>query len=98
MYSNYNPAVLRAIKHVIDVSHQAGKWTGMCGAFAADTEATKLLLGLGLDEFSGSSAKIAEIKDTILKSSQAEEKIFAEKAIDMELVSEVEEIVKEHNK
>ena len=98
MYSNYNPAVLRAIKHVIDVSHEAGKWTGMCGAFAGDTEATKLLLGLGLDEFSGSSAKIAEIKDTILKSSQKEEAEFAKKAVDCELASEVEKFVEEHNK
>ena len=97
MYSNYNPAVLRAIKHVIEVSHEAGKWTGMCGAFAGDTEATKLLLGLGLDEFSGSSAKIAEIKDTILKSSLEEEKLFAEKVVDSELVEEVESLVKEHN-
>ena len=98
MYSNYNPAVLRAIKHVIDVSHKAGKWTGMCGAFAGDTEATKLLLGLGLDEFSGSSAKIAEIKDTILKSNLEEEKAFADKAVDLELADEVEALVKDNNK
>ena len=96
-YSNFNPAVLRAIKHVIDVSHKAGKWTGMCGAFASDTKATKLLLGLGLDEFSGSSAKIAEIKDTILTSSQEEEAKFAEKVLDCELTEEVENLVKEHN-
>lgn len=96
LYSNYNPAVLRAIKHVIDVSHKANKWTGMCGAFASDTQATKLLLGLGLDEFSGSSAKIAEIKDTILNSSQEEESKFASKALDCELTEEVEELVKEH--
>lgn len=96
-YSNFNPAVLRAIKHVIDVSHKAGKWTGMCGAFASDTQATKLLLGLGLDEFSGSSAKIAEIKDTIITSSQEEEAKFAEKALDCELTEEVENLVKEHN-
>ncbi len=97
MYSNYNPAVLRAIKHVIDVSHEAGKWTGMCGAFAADTEATKLLLGLGLDEFSGSSSKIAEIKDTILKSSLEEDNKFAEKVLDLELTEEVEALVRENN-
>lgn len=96
LYSNYNPAVLRAIKHVIDVSHEAGKWTGMCGAFASDTDAVKLLLGLGLDEFSGSSAKIAEIKDTIINSSQKEEEIFAEKILDCELTEEVEKLVKEH--
>ncbi len=96
-YSNFNPAVLRAIKHVIDVSHKAGKWTGMCGAFASDTQATKLLLGLGLDEFSGSSAKIAEIKDTIITSSQEEEAKFAEEVLDCELTEEVENLVKEHN-
>ena len=96
LYSNYNPAVLRAIKYVIDISHEAGKWTGMCGAFASDTEATKLLLGLGLDEFSGSSAKIAEIKDTIINSDQNKESEFAAKAIDCELTEEVESLVKEH--
>lgn len=96
LYSNYNPAVLRAIKHVIDVSHQAGKWTGMCGAFASDTEATKLLLGLGLDEFSGSSAKIAEIKDTIINSNQEKEAEFALTVLDCELTEEVENLVKEH--
>ncbi|WP_130820014.1 phosphoenolpyruvate--protein phosphotransferase [Anaerococcus vaginimassiliensis] len=96
LYSNYNPAVLRAIKHIIDISHEAGKWTGMCGAFASDTEATKLLLGLGLDEFSGSSAKIAEIKDTIINSDQNKESEFAAKAIDCESTEEVESLVKEH--
>ena len=96
LYSNYNPAVLRAIKHVIDVSHKAGKWTGMCGAFASDTEATKLLLGLGLDEFSGSSAKIAEIKDTIINSNQEKEAEFALTVLDCELTEEVENLVKEH--
>ena len=89
-------AVLRAIKHVIDISHEAGKWTGMCGAFASDTEASKLLLGLGLDEFSGSSAKIAEIKDTIINSEQSKEAEFAEKALDCELTEEVESLIKEH--
>lgn len=97
LYSNYNPAVLRAIKHVIDQSHEAGKWTGMCGQFASDTQATKLLLGLGLDEFSASPSKIAEVKDTIIKSHQKEEEEFAISLLDLETPEEVEEKVKEHN-
>lgn len=97
LYSNYNPAVLRAIKHVIDISHEAGKWTGMCGAFASDTEATKLLLGLGLDEFSGSSAKIAEIKDIVMRSSSEVEAEFANKALDLEETDEVEKYVSDYN-
>lgn len=97
LYSNYNPAVLRAIKHVIDASHSANKWTGMCGQFASDPEATKLLLGLGLDEFSASSSKIAEVKDTIIKSNLKEEEEFANGLLDLETPEEVEEKVKEHN-
>ena len=96
LYSNYNPAVLRAIKHVIDESHKAGKWTGMCGQFASDTKATKLLLGLGLDEFSASSAKIAEVKDTILKSSIKEEEEFSKSLLDLETTEEIEERIKNH--
>lgn len=97
LYSNYNPAVLRAIKHVIDESHKANKWTGMCGQFASDTEATKLLLGLGLDEFSAASSKIAEIKDTIINSEFSEEEKFAISLLDLETPEEIEEKVKDHN-
>lgn len=98
LYNPYNPAVLRAIKHIIEESHKAGKWTGMCGQFAGDTQATKLLLGLGLDEYSAPSNKIAEIKDTLIKSSQKEEEKFANKVLDMEIANEAEEFVKEYNK
>lgn len=97
LYSNYNPAVLRAIKHVIDESHKANKWTGMCGQFASDTEASKLLLGLGLDEFSAASSKIAEIKDTIINSEFSEEEKFAISLLDLETPEEIEEKVKDHN-
>lgn len=91
LYSNYNPAVLRAIKHVIDTSHKAGKWTGMCGQFASDTFATELLLGLGLDEFSSASAKVAEIKDIIINSSFKECEDFSNRLLDLEGPEEVEE-------
>jgi phosphoenolpyruvate-protein phosphotransferase len=97
LYNNFNPAVLRAIKHVIDQSHKAGKWTGMCGQFASDTEATKLLLGLGLDEFSASSSKVAEVKDTILKSNLKEEEEFSNTLLELETVEEIEEKIKNHN-
>ena len=96
LYSNFNPAVLRAIKHVIDVSHEAGKWTGMCGQFASDTFATELLLGLGLDEFSSASAKVAEIKDIILNSSQKECEEFAVKLLDIESPEQVEEEISKY--
>ncbi|MDO4594860.1 MAG: phosphoenolpyruvate--protein phosphotransferase [Tissierellia bacterium] len=93
LYSNYNPAVLRAIKKVIDTSHKAGKWTGMCGQFASDTNATKLLLGLGLDEFSGSASKLSKVKDTILNSSFKQAQEYASELLDLDTANEVEQKV-----
>lgn len=97
IYNNFNPAVIRSIKHVIDESHKAGKWTGMCGQFASDTKATKLLLGLGLDEFSGSASKLPKVKDIILNSNFREEEKFALTILDLEDVKDVEESIEKHN-
>ena len=97
IYNNFNPAVIRSIKHVIDESHKAGKWTGMCGQFASDTKATKLLLGLGLDEFSGSASKLPKVKDIILNSNFKEEEKFALTILDLEYVKDVEESIEKHN-
>ena len=96
IYNNFNPAVIRSIKHVIDESHKAGKWTGMCGQFASDTKATKLLLGLGLDEFSGSASKLPKVKDIIRNSNFKEEEKFALDILDLEDVKEVEETIEKH--
>lgn len=65
LYEPLHPAVLRLIKNVIDASHKAGKWTGMCGEMAGDTWATAILLGMGLDEFSMSAGSIPQVKNII---------------------------------
>lgn len=93
LYNSYNPVVLRSIKRVIDASHATGKWTGMCGGFASDTKATKLLLGLGLDEFSAVASNIAKIKDVIRKNSIEESKEYADYILSLESTSEIEEYI-----
>lgn len=90
LYNTYNPAVLRSIKMVIDASHRVGKWTGMCGGFAGDTKATKLLLGMGLDEFSAPGSSIPKIKDIIRNISFEEAKAYAENILTLETTTEVE--------
>lgn len=61
----FSPAVIELIRLVIDASHAAGIWTGMCGEMAGDPLALPLLLGLGLDEFSMSPAAIPDAKDRL---------------------------------
>lgn len=62
MYNSFHPAVLRAIARVIRAGHAAGIKVGMCGEFASDAAAAKILLGMGLDEFSMSSGEAANIR------------------------------------
>lgn len=95
LYNTYNPAVLRAIKKVIDVSHKHGKWTGMCGGFAGDIKATKLLLGMGLDEFSAPAASIPKIKDVIANNSFEEAKIYADEILQMKKTTDIERKISE---
>lgn len=97
LYNTYNPAVLAAIKRVIDSAHEEGKWCGMCGGFAGDTDATYLLLGLGLDEFSAPASKVAEVKDIILASSYDEAKKFAEEVLQLESMEEIDRKIKENH-
>ncbi|WP_100065174.1 phosphoenolpyruvate--protein phosphotransferase [Miniphocaeibacter massiliensis] len=94
LYNTYNPAVLRSIKQVIEASHKVGKWTGMCGGFAGDTKATKLLLGMGLDEFSAPAANIPKMKDIIINISMEDAKEFADNILNIETTSEIEEVIK----
>ena len=61
----FQPAVLRQIKHVVDVAHAAGIWVGLCGELAGNPLATPLLVGLGLDELSMSAPSIPAVKQAI---------------------------------
>ena len=96
LYNSYNPAVLRAIKRAIEASHKEGKWCGMCGGFAGDTNATYMLLGMGLDEFSVPASKVAKVKDIIINSDYNEAKEFAALILSKSTVKEVEELIEEN--
>lgn len=93
LYQPLHPAVLRAIKMVIDASHEAGKWTGVCGELAGDERGSLLLLGLGLDEFSMSAGSIPAVKNLIRKSDYTEIKAFAENCLEMNTSQEINEAV-----
>ena len=62
----HHTAVLRLIKTVVDNSHKAGIWTGICGELAADTDLTELFLAMGVDELSVSPGLILPLKQKIM--------------------------------
>ena len=65
LYDPLHPAVLHLIRHVIQAGQQAGVPVAMCGEMAGDTRYTRLLLGLGLSEFSMQPATLLEVKSII---------------------------------
>ena len=94
LYQPLHPGVLRLIKHVIDSSHEQGKFTGMCGELASDPVATMILLGLGLDEFSMTASSIPLIKKILRSVSKAECEEVANKALSMDTAEEITDYAK----
>jgi phosphotransferase system enzyme I (PtsI) len=68
LYDPLHPAVLRLIKMTIDAGNQAGIPVAMCGEMAGDPRYTRLLLGMGLTEFSMHHTSLAEVKNVINQS------------------------------
>jgi phosphotransferase system enzyme I (PtsP) len=62
LYQSLHPAVLRAIKQVIDEAHQLGKPVSVCGEMAGDPAAALALLGLGVNSLSMSASNFSRVK------------------------------------
>ncbi|WP_455089202.1 phosphoenolpyruvate--protein phosphotransferase [Peptoanaerobacter stomatis] len=93
MYDSFNPAVLHAIQKVIDSGHKENIVVGMCGEFASDERACKMLLGMGLDEFSVAFTQVAAIKSIIRESDFEKCKEISEKIRFIHSKKEVNEIL-----
>lgn len=96
LYSYYHPAVLRLISQVIDASHRAGIWTGLCGEMAGDPLATELLLGMELDEFSGAASVMPKVKERIRATTREQAKRTADHALTLSTAEDVVSFL--HNK
>jgi phosphotransferase system enzyme I (PtsI) len=88
-----HPAVLRFLKMIIDAAHKRGIKAAMCGELAGDVNLTVLLLGLGLDEFSMTSANIPQVKRIIREVTLSSCKELAKKALACESWREVVDLV-----
>ena len=94
LYSTYNPAVLRAIKRIIECGKAEGIMVGMCGEAAADPKLIPLLLAFGLDEFSVSATSVLKTRKTISDCNIDECKALAEKVMKCVTEEEVLELLK----
>ena len=83
------------LRIIVQNAHKAGISVSMCGEMAGDPLCCVLLIGLGLDGFSMSSAVIPEIKRIIRSVTVAEAEILAGQALELETVAQVRQYVEE---
>lgn len=66
LYNPLHPAVLQLIAMTIAAGRKAGIDVAVCGEMAGDVKLTRLLLGMGLREFSMHPAQLLSVKQEIL--------------------------------
>jgi phosphotransferase system enzyme I (PtsI) len=71
LYNPLHPAVLQLIASTIATGHKAGLDVAVCGEMAGDVKLTRLLLGMGLREFSMHPAQLLAVKQEILNTDLA---------------------------
>ena len=67
LYDPWHPAVLQLLAHTIQRAHVMGRHVSVCGEMAGDSAFTELLLAMGLRSFSMHPARVASIKQKILR-------------------------------
>ncbi|MDG4549157.1 MAG: phosphoenolpyruvate--protein phosphotransferase [Candidatus Contendobacter sp.] len=65
LYDPLHPAVLTLIRNTLRAGRRAGIPVSLCGEMAGDPRYTRLLLGLGLTEFSMHPSNLLEVKRAI---------------------------------
>ena len=95
LYSTFNPAVLRSIRHIIACGREADIMVGMCGEAASDPMMVPLLLAFGLNEFSMSASAILRTRKLVTEYSVSELQEVADKAMSFATTAEVEAYMRE---
>ena len=93
LYSWYYPAVLRAIKNIIEAGVRAGIMVGMCGEAAADPLLTPLLIAWGMEEFSTSAPSILRTRKAISQWTKAEADELAAQVLELSTAEEVKALL-----
>ncbi len=62
LYSSYHPAVLQALKYIVDTAREAGTPVSICGEMAGDPAGAVLLAAMGYDSLSMNSTSLLQVK------------------------------------
>ncbi|OGA65021.1 MAG: phosphoenolpyruvate--protein phosphotransferase [Betaproteobacteria bacterium RIFCSPLOWO2_12_FULL_65_14] len=81
LYDPLHPAVLTLVAGTIQTATRGGVPVAVCGEMAGDLQLTRLLLGLGLRNFSMHPSQLLAIKERILLTNLAEVQALAQRVL-----------------
>jgi phosphotransferase system enzyme I (PtsI) len=81
LYDPLHPAVLNLLSSIIRSANRAGRPVAICGEMAGDVRLARLLLGLGLRQFSMHPAHLLSVKQVVLKTDLPEIMVLAQKML-----------------
>ena len=89
LYSPLDPAVLRAIQHIIGAAAKKGIPCGMCGEAAADLHMLPMLVAFGLEEFSVNPSSVLSVRRALAALDSVSCTAVAKKVLSLETEQEV---------
>jgi phosphoenolpyruvate-protein phosphotransferase (PTS system enzyme I) len=81
LYDPLHPAVLTLVANTIQTATRGGMPIAVCGEMAGDLQFTRLLLGLGLRNFSMHPSQLLPIKERILRTNLGEVQAAAQRVL-----------------
>ncbi len=97
LYDPLHPAVLALIKLTIDAGRAAGIPVSMCGEMAGDARFTRLLLSLGLRDFSMPPNSVLEVRQVVNNTHLGDIESFTERILHCYEPGEQERLLAELN-
>ena len=97
LYNPLHPSVLHLIMVTLNAGQKLGKPVSICGEMAGDAKLTKLLLGMGLKQFSMHPSNTLSVKQQVLQSHSVKLKTAARKLLKNDDIEKIELLLNKIN-
>jgi phosphotransferase system enzyme I (PtsP) len=95
LYQPYHPAVLRALKKIVDAARRHGKKVSICGDMAHDEQFIAFLVGIGFDILSVNPLSLPKVQKVITQLNENEAQRNAQIMLSMSKAADIARLLEE---
>ena len=93
LYTPWHPALLQAVKYVIDIAHEEGTPVSVCGEMAGDPAAALMLAAMGADVLSMNASLLLRVKAALRRTTMTAAKALLTEILTLDSAEVIEAIV-----